>query len=182
VFHDQSGGGVTFSGGEPLMQPDFLLEMLRECKTRDIHTVVDTSCYAPTEVIDRVSPYVDLFLCDIKHMDSECHQHLTGVPNELILENIKRIAASGKRIALRIPLIPSYNEDRQHLEAVGTFAASLGAVERIDILPCNEGGAAKSARLGKEPATSTVTRPADTQVGAAVETLRSFGLVVGVGG
>jgi pyruvate-formate lyase-activating enzyme len=78
--------------------------------------------------------------------------------------------------------VPGYNEDRQHLEAVGAFAVSLGTVDKIDVLPCNAGGAAKSARLAKEPAMSAVTRPADTQIGAAIDLLRSFGLVVGVGG
>lgn len=182
IFYDESGGGVTFSGGEPLMQPEFLLGLLLECKARDIHTAVDTSCHARSEVIDGVSPHVDLFLCDLKHMDSGSHERGSGAPNGMILDNIRRIAAAGRNIILRLPLVPGFNDDDLNLEATGKFAASLGAVVQIDVLPYNSGGSAKSARLASQRSTLKATPPEDKQLKRAAEKLRSFGLTVGIGG
>ncbi len=182
VFYDQSGGGVTFSGGEPLMQPDFLLGLLVECKARDIHTAVDTSCYAPAEVIDGVNPHVDLFLCDLKHMDSARHEQASGFPNELILENIRRIAATGRNIILRLPLVPGFNDGGLNLEATGRFAASLGAVVAMDVLPYNSGGSAKSVRLAGQRDMLRATPPTDERLRATVKKLRSFGLIIRIGG
>lgn len=182
VFYDQSGGGVTFSGGEPLMQPDFLLGLLVECKARDIHTAVDTSCYAPAEVVDDVSPYIDLFLCDLKHMNSTRHKQATSFSNELILENIRRIAAAGRKIVLRLPLVPGFNDDDLNLEATGRFATSLGAVVAMDVLPYNSGGSAKSVRLAGQRDMLRATPPTDERLRAAVKKLQSFGLTIGIGG
>jgi pyruvate formate lyase activating enzyme len=147
IFYDQSDGGATFSGGEPLLQPEFLLGLLRQCRKRGIHTAVDTTCHADTNVIERVSQQTDLFLCDLKHMDTEIHKDFTGVQNDLILYNIKRLSNAGKRITIRIPIIPGFNNDRSNIESTAEFVKSLGNVTRIDILPYNSGGKEKSARL-----------------------------------
>ncbi len=106
VFMEESGGGVTFSGGEPLFQPSFLKEMLMACKAEHIHTVVDTSGYASSTALDSVIPFTDLFLFDLKIIDSELHLHWTGVGNSIILANFDRLISAGARVRVRIPLIP----------------------------------------------------------------------------
>jgi pyruvate formate lyase activating enzyme len=182
VFYDQSGGGATFSGGEPLMHVDFLDALLRECRARDIATAIDTSCYAEPQVIERIRESVDLFLCDLKHMDSRAHERCTGVGNELILDNMRRLASSETEMTLRIPLIPGFNDDEDNLEATGRFAASLGTVGRIDILPYNSGGLEKSARLTEEHNLLNVGPPSGAQLKAITGKLQNFGFTVGIGG
>lgn len=182
IFYDQSGGGVTFSGGEPLMQPDFLFALLNQCKAKQIHTAVDTSCYAEPEIIDRISEKTDLFLCDLKHMDSDIHERFTGVGNHLILENIERLSKMGRKIVIRIPVIPGFNSDHANIEATGEFAASLLGVSRIDILPYNRGGQEKSARLtaGIEPMQTQT--PDEEEMSSIAERLKKYGFEVKIGG
>lgn len=182
VFHDQSGGGATFSGGEPLMQPEFLYELLLRCTAREIHTTVDTSCYAEPWVIERIVEHVDLFLCDLKHMDGEQHERMTGAGNELILANIRRLAAAGNNVIIRLPVIPGYNDDERNIEATGRFVASLGGINRIDILPYHSGGRHKSARLVGEHELLEAVPPSDERLGAVAEKLRGFGFTVRIGG
>ena len=182
IFYDQSGGGVTFSGGEPLMQPDFLFALLNQCKAKQIHTAVDTCCYAEPEIIDRISEKTDLFLCDLKHMDSDIHERFTGVGNNLILDNIKRLSKMGRKIVIRIPVIPGFNSDHANIEATGEFAASLPGVSRIDILPYNRGGQEKSARLtaGIEPMQTQT--PDEEEMSSIAERLKKYGFEVKIGG
>jgi pyruvate formate lyase activating enzyme len=182
IFYDQSGGGVTFSGGEPLMQPDFLLALLNQCRMLNIHTAVDTSCYAEPEIADSIAERADLFLCDIKHMDDEMHKRFTGVGNELILENIRRIAQADKRIVIRIPVIPGFNDETANIEATGKFAASLPGVGRIDILPFNRGGAEKSARLMGEIKSMRVETPDEDKMSEIAENLKKYVFDVNIGG
>jgi len=182
IFYDQSGGGVTFSGGEPLMQPDFLLALLNQCRQKNIHTAIDTSCYAEPEIVESVVKTADLFLCDIKHMNSQIHERFTGAGNDLILENIKLISQSGKKIVIRIPVIPGFNDDPANIEATGKFAASLQGIGRIDILPFNSGGIEKSTRLtgGIEPV--RFDTPDRAQMSLIAESLKKYVFEVHVGG
>jgi len=182
IFYDQSGGGVTFSGGEPLMQPDFLLALLNRCRARNIHTAVDTSCYVEPEILDSVAERADLFLCDLKHMDNEMHERFTGVGNNLILENIRRIARADNKIVIRIPVIPGFNDDPANIEATGKFAASLSGVGRIDILPFNRGGVEKSARLMGEIKSMRVETPDEHQMSEIAESLSKYVFEVNIGG
>jgi len=182
IFYDQSGGGATFSGGEPLMQPEFLLELLKRCHKQHIHTAVDTTCHAKTEVIENISEWTDLFLCDLKHMDSGIHQHFTGVPNDLILYNIKWLSDVGKRMMIRIPIIPGFNDDPGCIEMMAEFVESLGSVTGIGILPYNSGGREKSARLTSEFELMKTEAPNDEQMSAIAETLESHGFEVKIGG
>jgi pyruvate formate lyase activating enzyme len=182
VFYDQSGGGVTFSGGEPLMQPEFLLALLNRCRAQKIHTAVDTSCHAEPEIIERVSEKTDLFLCDLKHMDSSMHERFTGVDNKLILDNIKLLSDAGKEIIIRIPVIPGFNDDRKNIEATGKFAASLTRVNRVDILPYNRGGKEKSARLSVEIKLMQTETPDEEKMSSIAETLDNYGFEVKIGG
>ena len=182
VFYDQSGGGVTFSGGEPLMQPEFLLALLNQCQTQGIHTAVDTSCYAEPQILERVGEKTDLFLCDIKHMDSDIHKRFTGVENNLILDNIKRLSQAGKEIIIRIPVIPDFNDDQTNIEATGKFAASLPSVSGIDILPYNRGGTEKSARLSAGTKLMKTETPDEEKMNSIAQTLNNYGFEVKTGG
>jgi len=182
IFYDQSGGGVTFSGGEPLMQPDFLLALLNRCRARNIHTAVDTSCYAEPEIVESVAERADLFLCDLKHMDNEMHERFTGVGNNLILENIRRILQADKKIIIRIPIIPGFNDETANIEATGKFAASLPGAGRIDILPFNRGGIEKSTRLTGKIKPMRIEIPDEEQMSSIAQSLSKYVFEVNIGG
>jgi len=182
VFYDQSGGGVTFSGGEPLMQPEFLTALLAACRAEGIRTAVDTTCYAPAETIQSVARTADLFLCDIKHMNCERHREYTGVDNGQILENIGTLARAGKQIVIRVPIIPGCNDDRPNLEATGSFVQGLKTVRRIDLLPYNRGGAEKVIRLAGEFDLMQAPVPSDGTMNEIAAILRAYGFEVKIGG
>lgn len=182
IFYDESGGGVTFSGGEPLMQPDFLLALLNRCRTQDIHTAVDTTCYATPEIIRKVAALTDLFLCDIKHMDPAEHERLTGVDNERILDNINKLSKAGKTIVIRIPVVPGYNDDIDNMRRTADFALSLGGVAHIGILPYNPGGIEKSARLSSEYELIQMDRPSDKKMEGIADIFKDHGFEVRIGG
>ena len=152
VFYDKGGGGVTVSGGECLCQPEFVAEYLRRCKEEvQISTAVDTCGFVKWENIEMVLPYTDLFLYDLKHMDSEQHKWGTGVPNELILENCVRIAEAGGKLQVRIPLIPGFNADVENIEATRDFLLPIkDAVVQVQLLPYHNLGTAKWDRLSRQ--------------------------------
>lgn len=182
IFYEQSDGGVTFSGGEPLMQPEFLLALLSQSQTQGIHTAVDTSCYAEQKIIEQVADTTDLFLCDIKHMDSNIHERFTGVGNNLILDNIKHLSELGKKIVIRIPVIPDFNDDKENIEATGNFVASLQGATGIDILPYNRGGNEKSARLSTDIKLMQTETPDGEKINSVTKILNNYGLKVKIGG
>ncbi len=182
VFYDESGGGVTISGGEPLMQDEFTAALAAECHRRHLHTALDTTCHAPWCVIELLLDDVNLFLCDLKHMDSTVHERLTGVPNELILENIRRLALAGKTIVLRVPVIPGLNDSDQNLAAIGEFASELDGVDRLDLLPYNEIMQAKVARLTKPHQLWQAKTPSRDRMEQLASRLREFGLRVKIDG
>jgi pyruvate formate lyase activating enzyme len=182
IFYDQSGGGVTFSGGEPLMQPEFLLAVLNRCQAKQIHTAVDTSCYAEPKIVEMVSERTDLFLCDLKHMDNEIHERFTGVGNNLILDNIRRLSEAGKEIVIRMPVIPGFNDEKANIEATGKFTASLRGVIRVDILPFNRGGKEKSSRLSNENIPIQVETPNEEEMSSIAKELSKYGFEVKIGG
>jgi pyruvate formate lyase activating enzyme len=182
LFYDQSGGGATFSGGEPLMQPDFLLALLEACRAEGIHTAVDTTCHAEAEVLQRVAQVADLFLCDIKHMNSELHRRETGIANGRILANLRMLAEAGKRIFIRIPIIPGFNSDRVNMEQTAQFIQSLQTVRRVDILPYNPGGLEKAVRLIGQIDLMAVRVPEDGTMAQIARILQGYGFEVKVGG
>ncbi len=182
IFYDQSGGGATFSGGEPLMQPEFLLALLGKCQDEGIHTVVDTTCHAKLEILQEVAQHTDLFLCDLKHMDGAVHKDFTRVDNDLILYNIRWLLDAGKRIVIRIPIVPGFNDDRANIEMTAEFVKSLGTVDKIDVLPYNRGGREKSARLTTEFDLMEADVPDDEKMAMIVETIESYGFEVKIGG
>ncbi len=182
VFYDESGGGVTFSGGEPLAQPDFLLELLEKCHQLDIHTAVDSTCYAPRNIIESLIPVTDLFLCDIKIMDSSKHRYYTGLSNEVILDNIRFLARQGCRIILRLPVIAGVNDDQANIEATGRFAAELGTMQRIDVLAYNSSGWDKNNRLINKRNITRYPTHNEHKMLNIVKQLRSYDLQVETGG
>ncbi len=182
IFYDQSGGGATFSGGEPLMQPDFLLALLNRCRAEGIHTAVDTTCHATGDLMHRVAEAADLFLCDVKHMDSRMHEQYTDVPNDLILNNLRMLAGAGKKLIVRIPIVPGFNDDRSNIENTARFVQSLPTVRRIDILPYNRGGLEKAVRLAAGFDLMEGQSPSDEQMAESARTLRGYGFEVTIGG
>jgi pyruvate formate lyase activating enzyme len=153
---------VTFSGGEPLMQADFLLETLKACKDKGYHTAVDTSGFSSPENYLKIIPWTDLFLFDIKHMDDQMHFKYTGVSNVLIINNLKLILESGKDLFIRIPVIPGFNDNLDNLMALKQFLKDSDCenLKRISLLPYHKVGKAKYSRFkipyrmnGTEPPT-----------------------------
>jgi pyruvate formate lyase activating enzyme len=150
VFYEQSGGGVTFTGGEPLAQPRFLRSLLSACRTRALHTTLDTSGFSPWPVLDAIRPFVDLFLFDLKLMDDNRHRHWTGVSNELILSNLRKLSELRHTIIIRIPLIPGVNDDKDNLQQTGAFLASMPNVPPVELLPYHNIAEGKYFGLGME--------------------------------
>lgn len=180
-FFEESGGGVTFSGGEPLMQADFLRECLRMSKARGLHTAVDTCGYAPSEALLRIIPHTDLFLYDLKLMDPARHEAVVGVSNAPILENVCLLHRAGAQIRIRVPLVPGMTDDAENLKGVAAFVReALGGAPAIDLLPYHAMAQAKYRRRGLEPASIAV--PSTEAVARAVGLLESAGGRVVVGG
>lgn len=175
-FFETSGGGVTVSGGECLCQPEFTIELLRRSKELDIHTAVDTTGFVPWDVIERALPYTDLFLYDLKCMDSALHKQVIGVPNELILENAKKIAAAGGKLWIRIPTMPMFNDSEEHFRKVGEFLSEIrDAVVMIQLLPYHKMGVSKYARLLRDEKVFVVEPPSDALMNARKEQLDALG-------
>ena len=180
-FFEQSGGGVTFSGGEPLAQPAFLTACLEEARRRGIHTCVDTSGFAAPATLDRVAPLTDLWLFDLKGADEQRHRESTGVPLEPILENLRRLDAGGAEVWLRVPLIPGWTDDPVTLRGIGSLASGLRS-RRLHLLPFHQLGASKLTRLGGADRVAEVQPPGTAAIAAAAELLRGYGLEIHVGG
>ncbi|MBN1832715.1 MAG: glycyl-radical enzyme activating protein [Deltaproteobacteria bacterium] len=180
-FYDQSGGGVTISGGEPLSQPEFVLQLLKRLKECGIITAVDTTGYTRYEMIKRILPYTDLFLYDIKHMDSATHKTVTGVPNGPILKNAERLAKDGGKMQIRIPVIPEFNDSPESIRKTGEFCKSLGAaVTVIQLLPYHNMGVMKYQRIDDSKPVFEVEPPSDEKIQSLKELLENLGLPVTV--
>jgi len=181
-FYDESGGGVTFSGGEPLLQRDFLLALLKSCRDQEIHTAVDTAGFASWATLDRVRQVTDLFLYDLKLLDDALHRQFTGVSNRLILDNLRNLAELGHQIFLRVAIIPGINDDDDQLHRLGEFAASLPGVKQLSILPYHHTAIDKYQRLHKEYAIAAIRPPANERMIEIAQNLGRFGLQVKIGG
>lgn len=179
-FFDQSKGGVTFSGGEPLMQRKFLAEVLRACRAHDIHTVVDTSGFATWEVLDSIRGDVSLFLYDLKSMDDERHKQYTGVSNELILSNLRRLDDVGVYCVVRIPLVPGVNDDEENLVESGKFLASLPNIVSVELMGYHEIAKGKYEALGMEYRLPGAKAPSVESMKWAAGVIEGFGLKVRV--
>jgi pyruvate formate lyase activating enzyme len=180
-FYEHSGGGVTISGGEPLSQPEFTLQLLKRLKEHSIHTALDTTGFSQYEFIERVFPYTDLFLYDLKHMNSGLHKIVTGVSNELILENAQKIAEAGGKLQIRIPVIPDFNDSEESIRETGMFCTTLGdAVTVIQLLPYHNLGVMKYQRLDDSKTVLEAEPPADDKIQSLKALLEALNLHVTV--
>jgi pyruvate formate lyase activating enzyme len=176
VFYEESGGGATFSGGEPLAQEGFLTALLERCKGHGIQTALDTCGHAPWAVLDRIRGMVDLFLYDLKLLDNERHRDFTGQSNELILSNLKRLSGLGHEIILRLPLVPNVNDDGENIRAIGRFAASLPLLGGLDVLRYHHAGVEKYGRLHKDYGLAETPRVSHQHLAEIVALLEGLGL------
>ncbi len=177
-FYDESGGGVTFSGGEPMLQLPFLTELLLECRKRGIHTAVDTSGYAEERDFSAILENVDMFLYDLKLMDDELHQKTTGVSNKKILSNLEFLAEQGANVRIRIPLIPDITDTNENLEAIGTYLLTLKRRFPADLLPFNIFYKSKYDRLKLDNRLKNMETQSPQRIVDIRETLASSGLDV----
>jgi len=182
VFFDESGGGITFSGGEPLMQLDFLEALLEEIKKKNIHVTLDTSGYVSFEDLEKVSNKVSQFLYDLKIIDDEKHKKYTGVSNKLILENLLKLSERRKSVYVRIPLISSINDDERSIQMFTEYLHTLKNIKQISLLSYHAGGCEKYKALGKEGFLKTFQPPSNERIEEIKEILVNSGFSVKIGG
>ena len=179
AYYHSSGGGITLSGGEPLMQPDFARLLLMEAKARGLHTTVETSGYAMWGSIRPLVPLVDLWLFDYKETDSQLHEKYVGKPNELILSNLKELVKADAKILLRCPMIPGYNSRREHLDGIAALVKSMPGIEGVELLPYYDLWRAKLDRFGLTTEFPESVKPPDKDtVKGWRDYLRSRGVAV----
>jgi len=181
IFYEESGGGATFSGGEPLSQSEFLGALLDGCKEKKIHTAVDTSGYIPWKILERLNSKIDLFLYDLKIMDDKRHKKYTGVSNNLILENLKKLCLVHHNIFIRFPIIPGINDDDQNIREMGEFLSSL-KIAQINLLPYHFMGIDKYKRLERIYKLADIHSPSKEKLSDISTILRNFNLKVKLGG
>ena len=183
VFFDQSGGGVTFSGGEPLVHSKLLIELLDECGKRGIHRAVDTAGQVNTETILEVAKRTDLFLYDLKMMDPSAHQKWTNAGNDKILQNLEKIAATGAHIIIRIPLIGGVNDSEVNIEQTAKFIAGLaGNKKDVHLLPYHNIAQNKYIKLGKCDDFCQLQEPDKESLARATRKFADYGITASIGG
>jgi pyruvate formate lyase activating enzyme len=181
-FYRKSGGGVTFSGGEPFEQGEFLAATARLCRENFVHTAVETCGAVCWDVIERSLPFIDLFLFDIKVMDPKRHEEYTGFPNELLFANFRRLLETGKEVVVRVPLVPGYNDGEDNVEGLVSFLSENAAGIGVDLLPYHRLGKTKYERLGARYALDSIEPPPREQMEALREKFARAGFKVTVGG
>ena len=182
LLHEESMGGVTFSGGEPFFQFRFLLQILEACKKNDFHTCVDTTGLVEPEKLKKAAEFTDLFLYDLKHFDDKMHIKYTGVSNKRILDNLRLLDELGKRVEIRYPLIPGINDDESDLLRMLAFLQNLKHVYPVSILPYHKIGSQKYRRFGIEYKMEGVKEPDNEQIETVKNYFENAGLKVTVGG
>jgi pyruvate formate lyase activating enzyme len=183
IFMEEGGGGVTFSGGEPLFQTPFLEDMLISCRAEGMHTAVDTSGQSSWTNYERIAPLVQLFLFDVKHIDDHKHREFTGVSNKLILENLQKLIAGGANIRIRVPVIPGFNSSVKEQKAISKFIAGLnGNIEQVDLLPYHAIASHKYSRFGIGNRMKGVRSLTVDEVATFTENYIKKGIKVSIGG
>ena len=182
VFFEDSGGGVTISGGEPLAQPRFLVALLEACRARGLHTALDTAGFGRWEDLRDAARLTDLVLYDLKAFDSERHRRLTGVSNGLILDNLRLLAGEHRRVWIRVPLVPGFNDDLDDLARMAEFVSRLPHPPLVNLLPFHRTALLKFARLGLDHALDGVATPSAAALARVREVFANVGLSVKVGG
>jgi len=182
IFFDQSGGGVTLTGGEPLFQPELAEALIDRLHQIGIHVALDTSGYAPQETFLRLAGKSDLVLYDLKLMDDSRHKKFTGVSNQLILSNLKALDRAGKPIWIRFPLIPGVNDSQENLKAMADFLLELKSVKMLNVLPYHKGGVEKVRRLDQGDQFEIFEPPSQAMIDNVINYFRGRGLIVKQGG
>jgi pyruvate formate lyase activating enzyme len=182
MFFDESEGGVTFSGGEPLNQFRFLTAGLEVCRRHEIHTVVDTCGHALQQHLLDIAPLTDIFLYDLKHMDSGVHERVTGVPNKLILDNLTALGTVHDNIWIRIPVVPGINDSTQNMEAAAAFVSRIPGVRHVDLLPFHQTGSQKFVRAGKSYSMNGTPTPSRRQLNNLAACFTAHKLETHIGG
>lgn len=183
AHYRRSGGGLTLSGGESLLQPDFASALLQAAHYAGINTALESTGFAKFEVIrDQILPYLDLFLMDIKHINSAKHRLFTGQPNELILENAKKIADAGQHLIIRVPVIPTFNDTPEEILQIAQFTRSLYPVTELHLLPYHRLGQDKYEGLGRSYSLSHLQPPSEERMLELLEVAKTAGLRVQIGG
>lgn len=181
-YYRRSGGGMTLSGGEMLCQSDFAYALLRSAKEASINTAVETTGFAPYETIEKLLPYIDTVLMDIKHTDSVKHKAFTTQPNERILENAVKIAENAKKLIIRVPVIPTFNDTPAEIASIAKFAAGLHGVTEINLLPYHRFGKDKYDGLGREYLMGDLPTPTDSHMQTLKSVAEGYGLTCKIGG
>jgi pyruvate formate lyase activating enzyme len=182
IFFEQSGGGLTLSGGEPLSQGDFAMALLAESKRNGINTAVDTCGFAETDVLMEAIPLTDVFLYDVKHMDPKSHRRYTGADNEIIKSNMLKLGEAGARINARMPFIPGVNTDEANIRATGEFLSRVKGVELLSILPYHAAAADKHKRWGMKFKLAETYPPTENALRSAAAIVESYGIRTAIGG
>lgn len=182
VVYRRSGGGITVSGGEALVQHTFLLELLKTCKSVGWHTAIETTGFAKKEVLDEIVPWLDLVMMDIKHIDPVIHKQFTGVDNTKILENAIYISKMAKEMIVRVPVIPGFNADKKNITGIAKFATYMHNIKQIHLLPYHDLGSNKYGMLGKDYTLSDVKTPEASTMEELKEIVESYGFQCKIGG
>jgi pyruvate formate lyase activating enzyme len=183
IFHETSGGGVTFSGGEPLMQPEFLTALADGCRSRNIHTCLDTTGYCETELFKAFIPKIDLFLYDIKTLNRENHIRYTGIPPDLIIANLHQLSQSGSKFSIRIPVIPGINDDMENIGMIVNLLHGMEHLpEEVHLLPYHPLGKNKLRKMGMEDKMGCIPAPGDAELHKLATVFERIGLKVKKGG
>ena len=173
-IYEKTGGGITLSGGEPMLQPDFVLELLKLAKNENLNTALDTCGYAKWENYEKVLPFVDMVLYDLKAFDPNLHKTLTGKDNTLILDNLKKISQTKTKIAVRIPLIPTLNDGE--IKEIGEFLSQLENIVEVKVLPYHNYSSNKYQSLNKSYLLDEIVPPNDEEIELAIKTLKSYNI------
>lgn len=181
IFYEESKGGITISGGEPLLQISFLNTLLTECKNRKIHTAVDTSGYASRKALDRIKDKTDLFLFDIKTMNEKKHTKYTGVSNKQILQNFKNLAQNGSNLLVRLPVVPGINDDQNNIAKTAEFMLS-NDVNNVCLLPYYRAGIEKYRSLNRRYKLMKIPAPTEQKLKSIKQHFETLGLHVKIGG
>lgn len=181
-YYRRSGGGMTLSGGECLFQADFSAALLAAAKDYGLNTAIESTACMAFEKIEKLLPYLDLYLMDIKHMDSDKHKAFTGRDNRLILENARKIAEKAKKLIIRVPVVPTFNDTPEEILAIAKYAASLPGVEEIHLLPYHRLGQDKYEGTGREYTLKEIVPPTDEHMQNLLKVALSTGLKAQIGG
>ncbi len=181
-YYKRSGGGLTLSGGESLCQPEFAAALLKAAKSYGIHTAIESTAGLPYEYIEKLLPYLDLYLMDIKHTNSLKHEEFTGIRNELILQNARKLAQDAKELIIRVPVIPTFNNTPEEIKSIAEFAASLPNVKELHLLPYHRLGQDKYAGLGRKYLLDGIEPMPQEYVEKLLEAAKTSGLKCQIGG